>query len=198
MFPDHSLMPKEAIRLAALGLLAEAPRSYSDLANAMRSFISHVIGPNLDLMGSSIQMLCVEGLAEEYSCPEAAATPAANPTANPTAATPGRDSMLRITDSGREQLQSLLLASIRTPFNDVNKLVLALKMRFFASLSADDKARQIALIEVALEEEIARLEALCRERLSESGARDMLARWLTHDLDQLRASLDWFRALESA
>ncbi len=190
MFPDHSLMPKEAIRLAALGLLAEAPRSYSDLANAMRNFISHVIGPNLDLMGSSIQMLCVEGLAEEYSRPDA--------TANPTAATPGRDSMLRITDSGREQLQSLLLASIRTPFNDVNKLVLALKMRFFASLSADDKARQIALIEVALEEEIARLEALCRERLSESGARDMLARWLTHDLDQLRASLDWFRALESA
>lgn len=194
MFPDHSLMPKEAIRLAALGLLAEAPRSYSDLANAMRNFISHVIGPNLDLMGSSIQMLCVEGLAEEYSRPEAAA----NPAANPTAASPGRDSMLRITDSGREQLQSLLLASIRTPFNDVNKLVLALKMRFFASLSADDKARQIALIEVALEEEIARLEALCRERLSENGARDMLARWLTHDLDQLRASLDWFRALESA
>ncbi len=62
MYPDHSLMPKEAVHLAALGILAEEPRSYADLAAMVRDFTSHVVGPNLDLMGTSIQMLCFEGL----------------------------------------------------------------------------------------------------------------------------------------
>ncbi|MEE8285043.1 MAG: hypothetical protein V3R63_08675, partial [Alphaproteobacteria bacterium] len=67
MYPDHSLMPKEAVHLAALGILAEGPRTYADLAAVVRDFTSHVVGPNLDLMGTSIQLLSFEGLitAEE-------------------------------------------------------------------------------------------------------------------------------------
>ena len=37
----------------ALGLLAEAPRAYGDLAGEIRYFTSSIVGPSLDLMGSS-------------------------------------------------------------------------------------------------------------------------------------------------
>ena len=38
MFRDKSLMPKEAIRLAALGLLGHGPMRYGELANEVRHF----------------------------------------------------------------------------------------------------------------------------------------------------------------
>src|SRR5216684_2943531 len=57
MFRDNSLIPAEAIRLAALGILAEAPRRYGDLAAEIRHFTSHVVGPSLDLMGTSLELL---------------------------------------------------------------------------------------------------------------------------------------------
>src|SRR5258708_13540575 len=64
MFRDNSLIPAEAIRLAALGLLADAPRRYGDLAAEIRHFTSHVVGPSLDLMGTSLELLRYEGLIE--------------------------------------------------------------------------------------------------------------------------------------
>ena len=39
MFSDNSLLPKETIRLAALGILSENPMIYADLANAVRQFV---------------------------------------------------------------------------------------------------------------------------------------------------------------
>jgi DNA-binding PadR family transcriptional regulator len=182
MYPDHSLMPKEAIRLAALGMLAEKPLSYAQLASAIRDFTSHVMGPNLDLMGTSIQVIAAEGLIAPVGG-GAWRGEAINP-----------DTRLGITDDGRRELESLLLATVRTPFNDINKLVVALKMRFLALLEPARQRDQLALIGAALEGEIARLSALRARRADETDGADPLLDWLDHDIDQLSASLDWFTA----
>ncbi|HZB92408.1 MAG TPA: hypothetical protein VE397_13260, partial [Stellaceae bacterium] len=44
MFRDNSLVPLEAVRLCALGLLAEGERRYGDLAGEIRHFTSRVVG----------------------------------------------------------------------------------------------------------------------------------------------------------
>ena len=64
MFSDNSLLPKETIRLAALGILSEGPLAYADLANAVRQFVGRIAGPSLELTGPSIEMLRYEGLVE--------------------------------------------------------------------------------------------------------------------------------------
>ena len=64
MFSDNTLTPKEAIRLCALGTLAQGHSRYSALANTVRHFVGHVLGPSLDLMGTSIELLKYEGLVE--------------------------------------------------------------------------------------------------------------------------------------
>ena len=179
MYPDHSLMPKEAVHLAALGILAEAPRSYADLAAMVRDFTSHVMGPNLDLMGTSIQMLCFEG----FIAPQRGG-------GDDRVLSP--DDMLTITEAGRAELRSLLLASVRTPFNDLNKLVVALKMRLFDSLGEEDRRTQVALITSALTSELARLDSLRKARIEEAGESDTLVRWLDHDRSQIADSLNWF------
>ena len=45
MYRDNSLIPAEAVRLAALGELARAPRIYADLAVAVRHFVQRLVGP---------------------------------------------------------------------------------------------------------------------------------------------------------
>ena len=50
--------------MAALGALIERARSYDDIANEVRSFISRIVGPSLELMGTSIELLKLEGLIE--------------------------------------------------------------------------------------------------------------------------------------
>ena len=182
MYPDHSLMPKEAVHLAALGILADGPRSYAELAALVRDFTSHVMGPNLDLMGTSIQMLCYEGLI----------TPQDSGGQGDVLAP---DAILTITDAGRAELKTLLLASVRTPFNDLNKLVIALKMRLFDRLNDDERQDQIELITAALRSELARLASLRHKRADEAERPDTLVRWLDHDLSQIESSLAWFEAL---
>ena len=183
MYPDHSLMPKEAVRLAALGMLAEKPLAYAQLAASIRDFTSHIMGPNLDLMGSSIQLLAAEGLIAPVGG-GAWRGEAINP-----------DTRLAITPEGRRELESLLLATVRTPFNDINKLVVALKMRFLGLLHPDSRKAQIALIAAGLEGEIARLASLRARRVGEAGADDTLVAWLDHDISQIEASLKWFEGL---
>lgn len=186
MYPDHSLMPKEAIRLAALGMLAEKPLAYAQLAAAIRDFTSHVMGPNLDLMGTSIQLIAAEGLI----------APVGSGAWRGEAI--GPDTRLAITDDGRRELESLLLATVRSPFNDINKLVVALKMRFLSLLTPGQRRDQLALIGAAIEGEIARLAALRARRHEEAAGADALTDWLDHDIDQLTASLAWFRARSEA
>ncbi len=182
MYPDHSLMPKEAIRLTALGMLAERPMAYGALAAAIRDFTSHITGPNLDLMGTSIQLLVAEGLI----APEDGGQWHGQAL--------GPDTRLAVTEDGRRALETLLLATVRTPFNDVNKLVVALKMRFLDLLDPLRRRDQLALIGTALEGEHARLAALRARRLEEAGPADPLVAWLDHDIAQIAASLRWFAA----
>ena len=64
MYSDKSLTPAETMRLAVLGGLTEGPVPYSDLASNVRRFIERMVGPSLDLLGSSLEVLRLEGLIE--------------------------------------------------------------------------------------------------------------------------------------
>ncbi len=174
MYRDKTLIPSEAIRLCALGLLAGGERRYSELAGEVRRFASHVLGPSPDLMGTSIELLRYEGLVEPVDGEGMA-----------------DDAVLRLTDAGREELGTLLASRIRSPLDDVNKLVVALKMRFLHFLDAEGRREQVDILAEATENEIARLEEL----LASGDGEGLLGEWLAHDIRQLRARLEWFEDL---
>ena len=94
MFADNTLTPKEATRLCALGILGLGPMTYSTLAMTIRHFISRVIGPTPEIMGHSIELLKYEGLVEAVEGS-------------------GDEALLRITDDGRGEMQTLLTANLR-------------------------------------------------------------------------------------
>ena len=64
MYRDNTLLPSEAVRLLALGVLANSALSYSELATEVRHFTSRIVGPSLDLVGTPLEVLKVEGLIE--------------------------------------------------------------------------------------------------------------------------------------
>ena len=64
MYKDNSLIPTEAVRLAALGLLTEAPRSYAALADEVRHFTSRIVGPSLDVDRRALNDPIGSGLPE--------------------------------------------------------------------------------------------------------------------------------------
>jgi DNA-binding PadR family transcriptional regulator len=169
MFSDNSLLPKETIRLAALGILSEGPRAYADLANAVRQFVGRIAGPSLELTGPSIEMLRYEGLVEPVN--------------------EDTDPPLTLTAEGRSELLTLLQATVRPPLTDMSKLVIALKMRFLPLLTPDQRRDQADLLIDAGELELARL----------SDLRDPIAKdpyfqdWLKHDIDLVDSRLAWLR-----
>src|SRR5579883_166806 len=171
MFRDHSLVPAEAIRLAALGLLAEAPRRYADLAAEVRFLTTRIAGPSPELMGTSLELLRYEGLV----------TPVEN----------GADPELILTVSGRTALADLLRAHLRAPSTDLGKLGLALKLRFLGQLPADEQSRQIALVISACEGELARLADL---RTRHGAAASLFRDWLDHDIAQIEARIAWLKS----
>jgi hypothetical protein len=171
MFKDHSLLPAEAVRLAALGLLAEGPRRYGDLAMEIRDFIGLAVGPSLDLMGSSIEMLRYEGLAQ--------AQDGAGATDN---------AVLSLTATGTEALAKLLEAPLRKPGNDAGRLALLLKLRFFHHLATPAQAAQRARIAESLAAELIRLDDLRRHAASAPALRD----WLDRDIADLRRRIAQF------
>jgi DNA-binding PadR family transcriptional regulator len=172
MFPDHSLMPREALRLAALGMLAEAPATYGNLARDLRTFVSHIMGPSPEAMGASLELLRYEGLADQET---------------------GGDEKLVITVKGRGELDALMQATVRSPFNDLNKLVVALKMRFLPLLSPAAQREQTVLLAEASRAELARLIGLCNQQAAAKGS--AFADWLDHDIAQAEQRLAWFEAL---
>lgn len=179
MFRDNSLIPTEAIRLAALGLLAEAPRRYGDLAAEIRHFTSRVAGPSLDLMGTPLELLRLEGLV--------AAAAGAGMADN---------ALLEITPAGRAALDALLQARLRAPLGDYNRLVLLLKLRFLHHLPETEQRAQIALIAELLESELARLKDL-RRHDGAAAPRPFLD-WLDHDIAALEAQLRGLHAAAPA
>jgi DNA-binding PadR family transcriptional regulator len=171
MYKDNSLIPTEAVRLAALGILCEGPKSYATLADEVRHFTGRIVGPSLDLIGPPIELLRVEGLIE--------------PSDNGGA--------MRISATGRAELHRLLGANLRGPLGEFNKLVIALKLRFLHLLDRDGQKLQAELLAEICERELARLTDLRRQYLGQSSH---LVDWLDHDIAQVEARLAWFLALQ--
>lgn len=171
MFSDNTLTPKEAIRLCALGTVAEKPTRYSALAVSIRHFVSRVLGPSLDLMGTSIELLKFEGLVEPVE---------------------GEgmedDALLQITDKGRSELRDLMTTNMRAAATELNKLIIALKFRFLHLLTSDEQATQADLMCEVCENELARLDDLRAHHAEDSGH---LVEWLDHDISLLETRLEW-------
>ncbi|HEY0524228.1 MAG TPA: hypothetical protein VGD08_12610 [Stellaceae bacterium] len=174
MFRTNSLVPTEAVRLAALGMLAEQPRRYGDLALEIRHFTGRIVGPSLDLMGTSLELLRYEGLIEAVD-----------------GAGMADNSNLRLTEAGREALHTLLQARLAGPSGEANRLVLALKLRFLHLLPPAELREQIEMIAEWCAAEMARLEDLRRHH---DGASPLFTGWLDRDIAQLRERLNWLRA----
>lgn len=175
MYSDQSLLPKEAIRLAALGILASRPMPYAALAQEVRHFTSRIVGPSLELMGSSIELLRFEGLADADG--------------------DGDDAVLSVTDRGRAELRTLLASAIRPPLNDINKLVMALKMRFMHLLDPEAQQAQADMMIEACRSELARLIDLRGAHADEPGH---FTGWLDHDIDLVESRLGWLQEFRAA
>ena len=175
MYRDRSLIPSEAVRLAVLGSLALEPKRYADLAAEVRQFTHRITGPSLDLVGPPVELLRLEGLIERMDGAEM-----------------GENARLRITQAGWGEMKRLMSAALRPAVNDLNKLVLALKLRFLHLLPEPDRQMQAeAMVEMA-EQELMRLRDLERRHGGEAG---LLPRWLAHEIGEAEARLCWFRAL---
>ncbi|MSP81940.1 MAG: hypothetical protein EXQ94_03150 [Alphaproteobacteria bacterium] len=172
MYRDNTLLPKEGFRLAALGLLAQGgPMFYVRLANAVRAFTGHFLGPTLDVMSTSIELMRIEGLL---------------------AVAEGDDAPVTITPAGRERLIALLRANLRPGATEFNKLIVALKLRFLDLLSEADRREQLETLIEAREGERARLLDLRSREAARGGT--FLA-WLDHDIGLLATDIAWYRGL---
>ncbi len=191
MYRDNTLIPSEAIRLLALGVLATREGPYAELAHEVRHFVGHVVGPSLDLVGAPIEVLKVEGLIEEIE----AAAPDPDPAPGPAPA-PDSDATrpLRITEAGRAELTRLLSSNLRAPVSDINKLIITLKMRFLHLLDPADRRLQAEIMIEMCERQLARLTEL---RGHHGAAPGHLSSWLDHEIDQTRERLEWFRNLQA-
>lgn len=173
MFADNTLTPKEAVRLCALGIIAREPMRYSALAGSVRHFLSRVAGPQLDLMGTSIELLRYEGLVEALD---------------------GQgmedDALLGITEAGRREFKALLTARLR-PGTDLSKLIIALKMRFLDLLERDEQRAQADLLIDMVEGELTRLIDLRGTFATDDSDPCHLTDWLDHDIQTLETRLQW-------
>jgi DNA-binding PadR family transcriptional regulator len=169
MYADHTLTPKEAIRLCALGSLALAPMRYGDLAISIRHFISRVVGPTPEIMGHSLELLKYEGLVE-------------------TIEGSGETALLRITDDGVREMRGLLTANVRPSNTELNTLITALKFRFLHLLAREDQRAQAELLLAAVERELTRLQDL-REHSGDNAG--FFADWLDHHIAALEDRFAW-------
>jgi len=172
MYRDRTLVPAEAVRLLALGILTEGDRSYAGLAQDIRFFTQRIVGPSLDLLGSSLELLRLEGLIE-----------VASDSGDP------EEQMMRITQPGHRQVQELLQAQLRAPLNDIARLVVLLKLRFLDVLSLEDREEQLDLLVDLVRTEKARAADLAGEFKDHP-----LAEWLAFDVVQAQSRIDWLEA----
>ncbi|MBL8710610.1 MAG: hypothetical protein JNL25_15560 [Rhodospirillaceae bacterium] len=179
MYKDNSLIPSEAVRLAALGLLWQGSRSYADLAREIRHFIGRLVGPSLELLGPSLELFKIEGLIE-----------AIDPKQPPEA------QEMRLTDDGRAELQRLMTSRQRGPMGEVNKLIIALKMHFFDALPSEARVPQIEILIEACDKELARLADL-RAYPPLTASRGRLRSWLDLEISEIEARRRWFENLKA-
>jgi hypothetical protein len=167
MYRDNSLIPLEAMRIAALGALAEHPLRYGEIAADVRRFASRIVGPSLDLMGASIEVLRAEGLIASVET--------------------GDDPLLGLTESGRADLVLLLKAGLRATNTELNRLVVALKMRFLHLLPPQDRREQVQLLQALLAGERERY----RDLLATSSQDALFKDWLSFEIEVLDARFAW-------
>jgi hypothetical protein len=174
MYRDNSLIPSEAIRLLALGILATGKWPYAQLAGEVRHFVSHICGPSLDLVAPPLELLKIEGLvnaADDGNVPDS--------------------ELLSLSVAGRDELHKLLTANVRAPVSDLNKLIIALKLRFLHLLAPAEQVLQAEILAEVSERELARLTEL---RAHHCGDRGHLNAWLDQEIVQVETRLAFFRA----
>ncbi|MGB0571627.1 MAG: hypothetical protein ACPGQM_06055 [Alphaproteobacteria bacterium] len=176
MYRDKTLIPTEALRLCMLGTLAVRPHTYGELAREVRVFASRIVGPSLDVMGLSIEVLRAEGLVQPT-------TELADPA----------DETLELTDAGRDELRTLMISNLRSPVDGNSQLVFALKLRFLHLLSDSDAQDQVERMREISETEHARLVDLKHRYGSEPGQFDA---WLDLELTQVEDRLDWLATVK--
>ncbi len=175
MYTDNTLTPKEAVRLCALGSLAICAMRYGELASSIRHFNSHIIGPSLDVMGQSIELLKYEGLVRAVDDADMA-----------------DNAELVITDAGHEELKTLLTANVRLGATELNKLIIALKFRFLHLLSPDEQVGQISMLVDVADNELVRLMELRQQHANDDG---FLPAWLNHDIELAEIRFTWLKSL---
>ena len=171
MYRDNSLIPKEAIRMAALGALVQRDRPYAEIAGEVRQFAARIVGPSLDLLGTSIELLKLEGLV-------AVVDDSAHLD----------DEILRLNDAGRLALEAYLRTNIRPGTSDLNKLVIALKLRFIDVLSPEGRCDQLQGLKRMYEGERLRLRDLSGH---DDWSEGLMPDWLSIDLDTVSRRIDW-------
>lgn len=178
MYRDNTLIPAEAVRMAALGILAEGSKSYGDLAREIRFFVARIVGPSLDMLGASLELLRHEGLiAAEGESDAGRSLP--------------DDASLFITDEGRAAFRTLMTSSVRGLTSDLSRLVVALKMRFLPLLDDHDRREQAEILAEASGAELARLKDL--RGVYGNG---LLAEWLDREIAELAERHAWFQNLD--
>jgi DNA-binding PadR family transcriptional regulator len=175
MFTERALLPAQAARLTALGMLAEWPLHYADLAREVSHFTGCILGQSLDLMGTSLELLRYEGLIEAQ-----AGTGMVD------------NAEMRITPAGRSALVRLLKAPLQAPSVEVNRLVLALKLRFLPILGGAERAEVQAQIREWYAGEIVRYEELRARHGAHSAP---FRRWLDRQIDLDRERLGEIAAI---
>jgi hypothetical protein len=178
-FKDQSLIPQEAVQLCALGLLTERDRAFGELAVEVRRFVSRMLGPSLDILGTSIEALRYQGLVEPVG-----------PRAAPGQSLTG-DTVLAISPAGREEFIALMTSRVRSQMTDLSRLVVALKLRFLDALAPAERRAQLEQLLAASEQDLARLRDL---RAEHPRGDDMLGDWLAQDIAQTEARIAWYRA----
>lgn len=171
MYRDNTLIPTEAIRLAALGRLMEGSTYYSELADEVRRFVGSIVGPSLDMLAPSFELIRFEGLTRSGPVP-----------------IDGKEANIEITEEGKQIFHTLMTSNVRAPVNDVSKLVIALKIRFLYLLDNSDRLNQISMLSNIYESELTRL-----EQLRASHLKGRFADWINLEIVQLQARLTWFQ-----
>ncbi|MFK7866304.1 MAG: hypothetical protein AB8B77_02570 [Alphaproteobacteria bacterium] len=179
MYEDHSLQPSEAVKLLALGLLMEGYGNYGEIAQEIRQFTTKIVGPSLDLLGSSLEILKLEGLADisgDKSVDAAARH-------------------ITITDQGKSLFKALMGSDLRVPLNDVNRLVLLIKLRFMPYLDQEMLLDQLDLYRELIQKEMAWGRALSNKNQAGNQGSKFLQNWLQLEQDSWQAKLTYIESL---
>jgi hypothetical protein len=96
--------------------------------------------------------------------------------------------MLRLTQAGKEALKAYLLTSIRPGASDLNRLVIALKLRFIDVLDTEGRRDQLEGLKQMYEGELIRLQDLsCHAELSDG----LMPDWLSFEIDMVSRRIAW-------